>query len=75
MVRMGRGSTLDLNTYFNSFYEQFWIERTTARSFSWQLHMRGYFNIKIFRERYNKLFSAKAGKNIGSSNGFFYCFS
>ncbi len=54
MVRMGRGSTLDLNTYFNSFYEQFWIERTTARSFSWQLHMRGYFNIKIFRERYNK---------------------
>lgn len=50
-VSLGQGATLSLNTYFNSFYEKIWIDKTSLGGLEYEIRMQGEFHVKLFRER------------------------
>jgi len=50
---MEHGETLSLNTYFNAFYEKFYVKYTDIRSVSYLLRLQGDFKVCAYREKEN----------------------
>ncbi len=48
-----RDQELSTNTYFNSFYEFFYIKYTRLRQVGYALRLKGDFRVQIYRERFN----------------------
>jgi len=46
------GSTISLNSYFNSIYEKFYTKYTTLRSLNYLLKLEGDFEVAAYRETY-----------------------
>ena len=55
IIRFNGSGTISLNTYFNSFYEKYYIKNTTLRSASYLLDLAGNFSISIYREYSNHM--------------------
>ncbi|MCM8775689.1 MAG: glycosyltransferase, partial [Candidatus Omnitrophica bacterium] len=51
-VFLGRGGAVSLDTYFNSFYEQYYVNHTGLRAVYYVLNLEGDFLIQVYRERY-----------------------
>jgi galactofuranosylgalactofuranosylrhamnosyl-N-acetylglucosaminyl-diphospho-decaprenol beta-1,5/1,6-galactofuranosyltransferase len=51
-IILSEGSTLSLNTYFNSIYEKFYTKYTTLSSLYYLLKLEGDFEVSAYRERY-----------------------
>jgi len=49
-VLLGRGATISLNTYFNSFFEKPWIRHTSLRSLTYLIRLRGDLLVRVLRE-------------------------
>ncbi len=49
-IFLKKGSTLSLNTYFNSIYENFYKEYTTLSTLSYLLKLEGDFAVAIYQE-------------------------
>lgn len=49
-VRLIEDGIVSLNTYFNSFYEQFYANYTNLRSLFYSLRLEGDFQVSVFRE-------------------------
>lgn len=44
------GTKISLNTYFNSFYQQYYTRHTNISSAEWRLHIKGNLTIRQFRD-------------------------
>jgi galactofuranosylgalactofuranosylrhamnosyl-N-acetylglucosaminyl-diphospho-decaprenol beta-1,5/1,6-galactofuranosyltransferase len=53
-VSLSKNGILSLNTYFNSFYEKFYVKYTLLESLYYLLSLEGDFLISIYREQYGK---------------------
>lgn len=49
-VILSRGEVVSSNSYFNSFYENYYTKYTTIRSFYYLLNLEGDFKISVYRE-------------------------
>ncbi|OUL36830.1 glycosyl transferase family 2 [Nostoc sp. T09] len=52
-VAFTKKSILSLNTYFNSFYEKFYVKYTALKDLYYLLKLDGDFQISLYREYYN----------------------
>jgi galactofuranosylgalactofuranosylrhamnosyl-N-acetylglucosaminyl-diphospho-decaprenol beta-1,5/1,6-galactofuranosyltransferase len=53
-VVLTRNGVLSLNTYFNSFYEQFYAKYTELSSLYYLLKLEGNFQVSLYREQYGR---------------------
>lgn len=53
-IVLNKGGTISSNTYFNSFYEQYYANYTNLNSVYYLLKMEGDFQISIYRELYGE---------------------
>ncbi|WP_414584977.1 glycosyltransferase [Scytonema sp. PCC 10023] len=51
-IILSEGSSISLNTYFNSIYEIFYTKYTTLSSLYYLLKLEGDFEVSAYRERY-----------------------
>ncbi len=51
-IILSEGSSISLNTYFNSIYEKFYTKYTTLSSLYYLLKLEGDFEVSAYRERY-----------------------
>ncbi len=49
-VTLAQGSTISLNTYFNSIYEKFYTKYTTLSEIYYLLKLEGDFEVSVYRE-------------------------
>ena len=49
-VDMGKGGRLSLDTYFNSFYEKYYLQYTNVRNVTFRLKLQGSFRVTALRE-------------------------
>ncbi len=71
-IILPEGSTLSLNTYFNSIYEKYYTKYTTLRSLSYLLKLEGDFEVSAYRETHEastkKLIHSQTIKNCQLSD-------
>ncbi|NMG05962.1 glycosyltransferase [Brasilonema sp. UFV-L1] len=53
-VELTRNGVLSLNTYFNSFYENFYAKYTKLSSLYYLLTLEGDFQVSLYREQYER---------------------
>lgn len=52
-ILLSKDGHLSFNSYFNSWYEKFYVKYTSLNSFYYQLKLEGDFRIDIYREWHN----------------------
>ena len=71
-IILPEGSTISLNTYFNSIYEKYYTKYTTFSSLSYLLKLEGDFEVSAYRETHEastkELISSQTIKNCHLSD-------
>lgn len=65
---LSQGGMLSSSSYFNSFYEKYYVKYTTIRSIDYLLKLEGDFKVSVYREA-----SEKTGREMISEEKFANC--